>query len=100
MIALAIGACDDGDAPPDTSRPKAPDRVEGVVTDVTSENIDDVTAFEVRSEGQTYEIFIDPEIDYGFRLGHLQAHVVGSDPVIVELEERDGKLFALSIEDA
>ena len=70
-----------------------------MVVDVQSEGLDNVTSFEVRSEGENYEIFIDPEIDYGFRLGHLQAHRVSGDPVLVKLDDRDGKLFALSIED-
>ena len=76
-----------------------PDQLEGVVTDIQSEGLDDVTSFKLRSEGETYEIFIDPDIDYGFRLGHLQAHLVGAHPVIVELEQRAGKLYATSIVD-
>ena len=97
-LSVALSACGTDSPPP--LQEDAPDQLEGVVTDIQSEGLDYVTSFKLRSEGETYEIFIDPDIDYGFRLGHLQAHLVGADPVIVELEERAGKLYATSIIDA
>jgi hypothetical protein len=93
-IALVLVACGDNDAGGSS------DTVEGVITHVESKGLDNVTSFELRSEGTTYEIFIDPDIEYGFRLGHLHAHLVGAEPVVVKLDDRNGKLFALTIEDA
>lgn len=71
----------------------------GVVTEVSSEGLEDVTSFELRSEGEMFTIHIADDVDYGFPLSHLNAHRTTGDPVRVETEERDGRLFALSIED-
>ena len=93
-LALAFGACS-SDEPPD-----APDQVTGVLTDVESFGIGDIRGFTVKDGSETFEVKIDPEVEYGFDLGHLQEHLSGSLPVTVELEERDGVLYALSIDDA
>jgi hypothetical protein len=93
-LALAGGACS-SEEPPD-----APDQVTGVLTDVESFGIGDIRGFTIKDGSDTFEINIDPEVEYGFDLGHLQEHLSGSLPVTVELEERDGVLYALSIEDA
>ncbi len=89
---MALIACA-GDEP-------APTELTGVILEIESEGLDDVRSFTLRSEGETYEILIDPELDYGFPLSHLNSHRATADPVVVDLEERDGELFALSIEDA
>lgn len=47
----------------------------------------------------TLEIRIADDVDYGFDLDHLREHMDTADPVTVELETRDGTLYALSIED-
>jgi hypothetical protein len=73
--------------------------LEGVLIDIDSTAIDDINSFTLKDGGETYEIFIDDSIDYGFPLGHLQEHVQSSGPMRVETEERAGKLYALSIED-
>jgi hypothetical protein len=39
-------------------------------------------------------------VDYGFDLGHLHEHRASGDPVRCLLEEREGKLYALRIDDA
>lgn len=78
----------------------APEQVTGVVVEIQSEGLEDVRSFTLRSEGETYEILIDTEIDYGFPLSHLNAHRASADPVVVDLDERDGALYALTIEDA
>lgn len=68
--------------------------------DIEAEGIGDVRSFTVKSGAQTYEILIDPHVDYGFPLGHLNEHRISGDPVRVELVERDGRLYAQSIVDA
>ncbi|MDQ3646427.1 MAG: hypothetical protein M3345_05760 [Actinomycetota bacterium] len=76
-----------------------PAKVTGIITILDSEAIDEVNGFTLKQGDQLYEIKIDPELDYGFALGHLSEHV-GGDPVTVAIEERAGTLYALSIEDA
>jgi hypothetical protein len=56
--------------------------------------------FEVETAGDTYEILIDPELDYGFNLRHLDVHREQELPVIVDVEVRGGELYAASILDA
>jgi hypothetical protein len=60
----------------------------------------DVRSFELESDGETWEIYIAPDVEYGFDLVHLHQHEEMGDPVIVLLEERGDRLYALSIEDA
>jgi hypothetical protein len=71
----------------------------GVVTDIESTGLNEVTSFELRHNDATTTIYIDEEVDYGFPLGHLSAHMSGAEPVRVEAHERDGKLYASSIDD-
>jgi hypothetical protein len=78
----------------------APEEVTGVLLDVESEGVGEVTSFTLKEGDDTYEIFIADDVDYGFNLGHLNEHLTTGDPVRVPLEERDGKLYALSIDDA
>ena len=78
----------------------APDEVTGVLLDVESEGVGEVTSFTLKEGDDTYEIFIAEDVDYGFNLGHLSEHLTSGDPVRVPLEVRDGKLYALSIDDA
>lgn len=95
VAAIVLGACNGG-----TARSEGSPTLTGVVTDVTSTGLDEVSSFELRSEGETYTIQIDEERDYGFPVGHLNAHRTSGEPVIVETTRRDGELVALSIEDA
>jgi hypothetical protein len=94
VVATASVACgsrsDDG----------PPDEIAGVVVDVEAEGLGHVTSFDVRSEGTSYEIFIDPGATYSFPPSHLSDHLASSEPVRVGLTERDGRLYATSIEDA
>ena len=53
----------------------------------------------VRPAEDAQRIAIDPEADYGMDLQHLHEHMDGALPVKVGLEERDGTLYATSIED-
>jgi hypothetical protein len=95
LLGAACGG-DDGEAAPR----EVPDEVTGVLLDVESQGVDDVESFTLKDGDETYEIFIADDVDYGFPLGHLSEHLSTGDPVRVPLEERDGRLYALSIDDA
>ena len=92
IVMLALSACDDEDA--------ASTRLTGPVVAVDSQGLNDVTSFEIQSGGRRYTIYVDPDVAYGFPLGHLGEHRATGEPVTVELEERGQKLYAQSIEDA
>ena len=99
ILTASIAACSDdgkGIAP----ATDAPGEVTGVLTDIESANIGDVQGFTLKDGDETYEILIDDGVEYEFDLGHLQEHLSGSLPVTVTLEERDGALYALSVDDA
>lgn len=84
-----------------SSEPEAPESLTGVVVDITEgEGFGAVEAFKLRAEGQNYEILIVPDREYDFPLAHLNDHLQGADPVKVKLEERNGALYALTIEDS
>jgi len=80
--------------------PEAPAAVTGVVIEVSSAGLGRVESLVVKDGDDTFEILIDPDVDYGFNLDHLHEHRATGDPVRVELEERDGDLYAQSIDDA
>ena len=94
VFALALlAACAGGEQAP-------PSEVVGVITEIESDG-GDVTALEVRADNEeTYEIRIADDVDYGFDVDHLYEHEAAGDAVRCRLEERDGHLYALSIEDA
>lgn len=79
---------------------EAPSEVTGVVVDIESAGIGDIRGFKLKDGANTYDVVIDPDTEYEFNLGHLQEHLSGSVPIKVELEERDGVLYAETIEDA
>jgi len=97
-LALALaGACGNGSAeepvPP-------PSRAEGLITEITpSAGEPEIFVLETRGDG-SLEVLIAEDVDYGFDLEHLREHMDEDLPVIVELEERDGKTYATTIEDA
>jgi hypothetical protein len=104
-LALAGIACGgDGAEGPAAGEPvaaeDAPGEVTGVLLDVESEGVGEVTSFTLKEGDDTYEIFIAEDVDYGFNLGHLNEHLTTGDPVRVPLEVRDGRLYAVSIDDA
>ena len=100
LFGLAIVVTMSGCSGDEKERSPVPAKVTGVLTDIESEGIGEVRGFTLKDGDDMYEILIDPEIEYGFDLGHLQEHLSGSLPVTVELEERDGSLYAQTIEDA
>ena len=99
-IAGALSACgsDSGsEAQPGTD---APESITGIVVDIESGGLNEVSRFELKDGDETFTILIDEEVDYGFPLGHLSEHMSGALPVKVDIEERDGDLYAQTIEDA
>lgn len=99
LVALALlGAC--GEASPEEEAQPAPQEITGPVTKVDSESLGDVTSFEVTQQGEVYVVFIDPEVNYGFALSHINEHLASGDPVRVGLDEQDGRLYATEIVDA
>lgn len=99
VVALLASGCAGSEADPDV-RTEVPAQVEGVVVEVDSEGLGEVRAFTLKDGDRLYEVAIDPVIDYGFNLDHLQEHVATADPVVVELEQRDDELVATAIDDA
>ncbi|MEA2516640.1 MAG: hypothetical protein QOG16_478 [Actinomycetota bacterium] len=97
LLAVLVAAC--GDEAERGGSPDSPDRLEGVIVSIDSVAIDDVNSFTLKDGSDTYELFIADDVDYGFPLGHLQEHVQSAAPVACDIEERNGKLFALTIED-
>ena len=95
---LALAALTACSSEPAGTEPENP-RLEGVVVAIESASIDDITSFTLKDGDQIYKIYIADDVEYGFPLGHLQEHVQGAEPVAVDTEERDGKLYALTIED-
>lgn len=99
-VLLAVGCAATDGPEPSSEVTEAPSEVTGVIVDIESASIEDIDSFTVRSGGESYEIFIADDVEYGFPLSHLNAHLQAGDPVRVMLEERDGRLVALSIDDA
>lgn len=107
LACLALGAACGGDEVEEpaahgehVAAADAPDEVTGVLLDVESEGVGEITSFVLKDGDETYEIFIAEDVDYGFDLGHLTEHLTAGDPVRVPLEVRDDKLYAVSIDDA
>jgi hypothetical protein len=57
-------------------------------------------SFVLKDGDERYKIFISSKVDYGFPLAHLNAHRASGEPVKVDIEERNGRPVALTIEDA
>lgn len=81
--------------------PTGPRELTGVVTTIESgEGFGAVESFTVKDGEETYRIYVDHDITYDFPLAHLNSHKAGAEPVRVEVERRDNKLYATSISDA
>jgi hypothetical protein len=94
ILLVVAGACGG-------SSDAAPKTLTGVITEVSwNEDHTQVESFLVDSRSEVYEIRIDPRVDYGFDLSHLEQHRETHDPVRVQLREREGELFAQRIDDA
>jgi hypothetical protein len=98
---LLLGACGGDEDGVATGTDDPPEQVTGVILEVESESLGDVTSFTLKEGDTEYEIFIADDVEYGFALSHLQEHLTSADPVAVDLELReDDRLYALTIEDA
>jgi hypothetical protein len=75
------------------------DEVIGLIVDVRGRG-NNVSSFLLRSGDRTYEIRIDPDVDYGYQLGHLRVHASSFYPVRCTFERRQGRLYAVEIVDA
>ena len=95
-VALILGVACGGDG----EEAEAPSQLTGIITDIDGETIAEIQGFTLKADDETYEIRIADDIEYDFPLSHLHEHLVGAEPVEVDLEERDDELYALSIEDA
>ncbi len=93
LLALIAAGCGGDDEP---SRP--PSELTGVIVAVKGEG-SEVRSFTLEAEGEEHEILIASELDYGFDLAHLREHERTGEPVECRLFERDGRLYALTIED-
>ncbi len=93
LIALAASCSGEEEREP------APRVVTGMIVAVGGTG-SDVPSFTVEARGRSYEILTASDVEYGFDLAHLREHERLSDPVRVRLEERDGRLYALRIDDA
>jgi hypothetical protein len=91
-VAVLLAGCGGGDGGDE-------DELTGLIVDIRGRG-DDVSSFTLRSGNRTYDIRIAPDVDYGFRLGHLRTHQSALYPVRCKLERRQGRLYALEIIDA
>jgi hypothetical protein len=80
-------------------RGDAPDELTGLIVALDGK-AGEITSFTLEAGLEEYEIRIAPDVDYGFDLAHLREHQRDALPVRCELEEREGDLYALTIEDA
>lgn len=78
----------------------APSTVTGVIGSIDPPQ-GPIESFELVRPGEDPQrILVDPELDYGFDLQHLHEHMDEALPVRVGLENREGTLYAISINDA
>lgn len=95
-LALALWACGNATG----GRASVPPEITGPIIDVDSTGLNEVQSFEVKDGDRVFRLYIDPEVDYGFNLGHLNEHLASGEPVRVDVVERHGKLYARAIVDA
>ena len=70
----------------------------GLVVEVEREL--SISAFTLATDEGPVQIWIDPMVEYGFSLEHLEVHRKDRLPLRVTVEERDGRLYALAMFDA
>lgn len=96
LLCLFLGAACELDP---NSAINVPQDIRGVIVEIEGDGLEDVEAFTLKSEDETYRIFISDEVEYDFPLGHLRSHQRGGDPVIVRVREEGDQLIAVTIED-
>ncbi len=98
VLALTLGACTTEDPLQDPSD-EFPEKITGVLLSIESTGFAQVESFKLKVQERIYTVLTDPDIEYGSFLGHLSEHLRRAEPVTVTLDERDGDLYALTIED-
>lgn len=98
-LLVFLAACGGGGGSASDVPTPPPDQVTGVITELQFDG-DKLIEFDVETFEDTFEILIDPDHDYGFNLNHLRSHRDQQLPVLVDLESRDGDLYAVNILDA
>ena len=88
MAVAALAACGE-----------STNEVTGVVSEVDSAGLTDVNGFTVRSQDETFDFVVDSNTELSFPPAHLNEHRISGEPVRVTYEERDGELYAVSVED-
>jgi hypothetical protein len=102
ILALGLAAC--GPAISQTQAPidQLESPIEGVITNVVSAGLDQVTEFTIRTADGTILRFRIGILENGaeFPPGHLTEHQATSDPIRVTFHLEDGELVATRLEDA
>jgi hypothetical protein len=76
-----------------------PTEIVGVITEI-SRSGGTIDAITIRSERETQRVELDPTIEYGFDLEHLEEHRTTGDPVRCTVVLRGADLVATMILDA
>jgi hypothetical protein len=74
-------------------------RVTGVVVEIESSGLARVEQFTLQDEGRRVTILVDDETEFAFAPSHLNEHRARGEPVAVEVEKREGGLYAVSVDD-
>lgn len=89
----AAAACSGG------SEGGAPEPVTGVVLDVRATSLTDVSSFVVKDGDRRVVVRVDGDTEFAFPPAHLAEHKASGEPVHVQLERRDGRLYAVAVDD-
>lgn len=96
LTLAAASGCGGAGTDPEAGRTE----VTGVILTLDTNASGEITGFVVREREETLDVAVDPARDYGFDLRHLNQHLAQEQPVRCKVEQRDGSLVALTIEDA
>jgi len=75
-------------------------RVTGVVVEIESSGLSEVDQFTLQDEGRRVTILVDEKTEFAFAPSHLNEHRATGQQVAVEVERREGGLYARSVGDA
>jgi hypothetical protein len=82
------------------SSPEGSRRLTGVVVEIESSGLARVEQFTLQNGGRRVSILVDEETEFAFTPSHLNEHRATGEPVAVEVERRNGGLYALTVDDA
>jgi hypothetical protein len=102
VLALGLAACGPAISQTQTPIDQLESPIEGVITNVVSAGLDQVTEFTIRTADGTILRFRIGILENGaeFPPGHLTEHQATSDPIRVTFHLEDGELVATRLEDA